>query len=99
MVQFVCDSVSGCAGFLCGFIVSQVVGVSFAVLGWRFLRGRTERAARRLFLASLVYLQLVLLVLVSDAGDPPTRRDSSPETRVVEISVPAQDETRHMVEF
>jgi protoheme IX farnesyltransferase len=79
--------------------VSQVVGVGFAALGWKFLRGRTERAARRLFLASLVYLPLVLLVLVSDSGDPPARRDSSPEKRVVEVSVPTQDETRHMVEF
>ncbi len=53
-----------------GFLVaSQVLGLGFALLGWRFLRLRTEPAARRLFLASILYLPLLLAVMVVDMND------------------------------
>ncbi len=52
--------------FLAG---STVVGAAFALFGWRFLRDRTDAAARRLFLASLLYLPLVLGLMVADMDD------------------------------
>jgi protoheme IX farnesyltransferase len=50
-------------------ISSQVLGVGFAVLGWRFARLRADGAARRLFLASILYLPLLLAVMVVDMDD------------------------------
>jgi protoheme IX farnesyltransferase len=50
-------------GFL---IASQVLGLAFAALGWTFLKLRTDPAARRLFVASIVYLPLLLAVMVID---------------------------------
>lgn len=47
-------------------ISSQVLGLAFAGLGWRFARRRGDQAARRLFLASIVYLPLLLAVMVVD---------------------------------
>jgi len=53
-----------------GFLVaSQLLGLGFAVVGWRFLRLRTEPAARRLFLASILYLPLLLAAMVVDMDD------------------------------
>jgi protoheme IX farnesyltransferase len=61
-------AVSGVSGgaFL---IASQVLGVGFAVLGWSFVRQRGNAAARRLFLASIVYLPLLLGLMVADMDD------------------------------
>lgn len=50
-------------------IASQLLGIGFAVLGWRFLRLRGHAAARRLFLASIVYLPLLLTLMVADMDD------------------------------
>lgn len=80
-------------------IASQILSVSFAVLGWRFLLGRTDRSARRLFLASLVYLPLLLVVLVGDTGAPnPGDRDDR-GIRVVEATDPADEDLRPQVMF
>lgn len=49
--------------FLAG---SVVLTVAFATLAWEMLRHRTAPAARRLFLASLLYLPLVLGLMVAD---------------------------------
>jgi protoheme IX farnesyltransferase len=50
-----------------GFLVaSQVLGFAFAALGWSFLRLRTDPAARRLFVASILYLPILLAVMVID---------------------------------
>ena len=46
--------------------ISQIVGLGFVVLGWTFLRLRSEKAARRLFLASILYLPAVLGLMVVD---------------------------------
>ena len=59
-----------------GFLVaSQVLGLAFAALGWAFLRLRTNPAARRLFVASILYLPLLLVAMVADMHG----RDSSLE--------------------
>jgi protoheme IX farnesyltransferase len=48
---------------------SQLVGVGFVVLGWAFARHRVKLTARRLFLASIVYLPVLLALMVSDMDD------------------------------
>ena len=60
-------SVAGITGgvFL---ILSQTAGIAFVVLGYLFLRARSETAARRLFLASILYLPIVMGVMVADRG-------------------------------
>jgi len=50
-------------------LASQVVGVAFVSLGWVFLRARSRQAARRLFLASILYLPVVLGLMVVDMDD------------------------------
>ncbi|MFV2071680.1 MAG: heme o synthase [Thermoanaerobaculales bacterium] len=53
-------------------LASQVAGLAFLVLGWVFLRARSEAAARRLFLASILYLPVVLGLMVIDMNDRAT---------------------------
>jgi protoheme IX farnesyltransferase len=55
-------------------VVSCLLGVGFSALAWQLMRHRTSRAARRLFLASLLYLPIVLGAMVADA---PPRAASS----------------------
>ncbi len=50
-------------------IASQLLGIGFAALSWRFLRQRGNAAARRLFLASIIYLPLLLGLMVADMDD------------------------------
>lgn len=66
-------SVAGVTGgaFL---VASQVVGLAFVALGWMFLRDRSRQSARRLFLASILYLPLVLGLGVVDMSH---RRDAA----------------------
>ncbi len=47
-------------------VASQAVGLAFLGLGLFFLRRRTRRAARRLFLASILYLPVLLALMVGD---------------------------------
>ena len=47
-------------------LASQVVGVAFVWMSWVFLRARSRQAARRLFLASILYLPVVLGLMVFD---------------------------------
>ncbi len=44
------------------------LGLGMCWFSWSFLSHRTDRAARRLFLASLAYLPLLLLLMVADKG-------------------------------
>jgi len=55
-------------------VASQVVGMAFVALGWMFLRDRSRQSARRLFLASILYLPLVLGLGVVDMSH---RRDTA----------------------
>ena len=50
-------------------IGSLLLGGVFLVACWGFARKRTDEAARRLFLASVLYLPLVLGLAVSDMDD------------------------------
>lgn len=75
-------SVAGVTGgtFL---VASQVVGLAFLALGWVFLRERSRLSARRLFLASILYLPAVLGLGVADmvghrAPHPPTAAAIAP---------------------
>ena len=47
-------------------VLSQAVGIGFVWLGWAFLRLRNQQTARRLFLASILYLPAVLGLMVVD---------------------------------
>jgi protoheme IX farnesyltransferase len=61
---------------------SQVVGIAFLALGWVFLRQRSLKAARRLFLASILYLPVVLGLGVADM----TVRGASAQPAAAEIA-------------
>jgi len=50
-------------------VFSQVVGIGFAVLGLAFARRRGRLTARRLFLASIIYLPVLLGLMVFDMDD------------------------------
>ena len=54
-------------------VLSQVVGLALAALGWTFARQRVQLTARRLFLASIIYLPVLLGLMVSDMDDRLTR--------------------------
>ena len=47
--------------------------VAFVGLGWAFLRARNQPAARRLFLASIIYLPVLLGLMVIDMDDRAVR--------------------------
>jgi protoheme IX farnesyltransferase len=50
-------------------VSSQIVGLAFAALGWTFARRRVRINARRLFLASIIYLPVLLGLMVTDMDD------------------------------
>jgi protoheme IX farnesyltransferase len=54
-------------------VSSQAAGIVFVGLGWIFLRARSQRAARRLFLASILYLPVLLGLMVVDIDDRAVR--------------------------
>lgn len=63
-------TLAGMAGWL--FLVGSVVlGGGLLAMGVRMARLRTDRSARMLFLASLVYLPVMLALLVVDRGPAP----------------------------
>jgi protoheme IX farnesyltransferase len=67
-------------------VFSQVVGLAFAALGLTFARRRVRLTARRLFLASIIYLPVLLGLMVSDMDDRLARLagiDISRTTRIV----------------
>lgn len=50
-------------------VASQIVGLAFGILGWTFARRRAQLTARRLFLASIIYLPILLGLMVADMDD------------------------------
>jgi protoheme IX farnesyltransferase len=54
-------------------VTSQAVGLAFVGLGWLFLRVRSQQTARRLFLASILYLPVLLGLMVIDVDDRAVR--------------------------
>jgi protoheme IX farnesyltransferase len=55
-------------------VLSQVVGLGFAALGLAFARRRVRLTARRLFLASIIYLPILLGLMVTDMDDRLARK-------------------------
>jgi protoheme IX farnesyltransferase len=55
-------------------VLSQLVGLAFAALGWTFARRRVRLNARRLFLASIIYLPILLGLMVTDMDDRLARK-------------------------
>jgi protoheme IX farnesyltransferase len=68
-------------------VTSQAVGLAFVGLGWVFLRARSQLAARRLFLASILYLPVLLGLMVVDVDDRAVR--GGEVTRVAEADLPS----------
>jgi protoheme IX farnesyltransferase len=69
-------------------VLSQVVGLGFVVLGWAFARRRVRVTARRLFLASIIYLPVLLGLMVGDMDDRMARLagfEPSPRTEVAMV--------------
>ncbi|MCG6949045.1 MAG: heme o synthase [Acidobacteria bacterium] len=54
-------------------IASQVIGIAFVGLGWLFLRARSQSTAKNLFLASILYLTVLLGLMVVDVDDRAVR--------------------------
>jgi protoheme IX farnesyltransferase len=68
---------------------SQAVGLGFVVLGWLFLRDRDHTSARRLFLASILYLPVVLGLGVADMTRLPAPATAETLASVSEASAPS----------
>jgi heme O synthase-like polyprenyltransferase len=49
-------------------VVTALCGIGFTWFAWGFFRVRDDRSARRLFLASITYLPVVLAVMTIDRG-------------------------------
>jgi heme O synthase-like polyprenyltransferase len=79
---------SGLAGWI--FLAGSIgLGAAFFALGLRLLRTRDRRVARGLFLGSLAYLPLLLLLLLLDPGPArtvPEANAKAPE-RVRDVAV------------
>jgi protoheme IX farnesyltransferase len=69
-------------GYLAGAVV---LGAGFVVFAWGFNRRRTESAARHLFLASIIFLPLLLTLMVADPGGGPAP-GATAEARVVQVT-------------
>jgi protoheme IX farnesyltransferase len=54
-------------------VTSQVIGIAFVGLGWLFLRSRSQATAKKLFLASILYLPVLLGLMVVDVDDRAVR--------------------------
>ena len=52
-------------------IVSLLLGIGFLLMAFSFFRRPTRTSARRVFLASLLYLPILLAALVIDHRSPP----------------------------
>jgi protoheme IX farnesyltransferase len=74
-------------------VTSQVVGLLFAGLGWIFLRARSQQSARRLFLASILYLPVLLGLMVIDVDDRAVR--GGEVTQVARTTVEADPAADH----
>ena len=73
-------------------ITSQILGLAFAALGWRFLRLRGETAARRLFFASIIYLPLLMMLMVADMDDRISHLGRDSARSLVEAGAPPGDD-------
>ncbi len=70
---------------------SQILGLAFVALGWRFLRLRGETAARRLFFASIIYLPLLMVLMVADMDDRISHLGRGSTPSIAEAEAPPSD--------
>jgi protoheme IX farnesyltransferase len=80
-------------------VCSQLLGVGFALVGWKFLQLRSQTAARRLFLASIIYLPLLMVLMVGDRNVPPTPAGRGAQARVATTVESSPASTRALVKF
>jgi protoheme IX farnesyltransferase len=80
-------------------VSSQLLGIGFAMVGWTFLRLRSQTAARRLFFASIVYLPLLMVLMVSDRTVPPAQTGHGIEARIAATVEASPDSTQGVVRF
>jgi protoheme IX farnesyltransferase len=71
-------------------VLSQMAGIGFAFLGWTFARRRVRLTARRLFLASIIYLPVLLGLMVTDMGDRLARKVGLRPTQALHLVVPSR---------
>ncbi|MEC9372982.1 MAG: heme o synthase [Planctomycetota bacterium] len=50
------------------FLVAVITGALFARAAWRFANKRDNASARKVFIASIIHLPLLLIAMVADAG-------------------------------
>lgn len=82
-------SLGGITGWRYGF-GAFVLGVALLVLGAQLAIELTDRRARRLFLASVIYLPLLLLLIVIDRRPNPTLTTKrQPPTAAARVAPPA----------
>jgi hypothetical protein len=71
-----------------------LLGTMLVLFAVQLVRERTELAARRLFLASVVYLPLLLLLLMLDSGPRPALGGGAPWRLDAQAAETALDLTR-----
>jgi hypothetical protein len=66
-------------------VFAIIMGIGWSILGFTFFRLRDRKSARHVFLASLLYLPLLLGVMIADRNELPPVRPS------ILILQPAED--------
>jgi len=79
-------------------LASQVVGVAFVALSWIFLKARSQQAARRLFLASILYLPVMLGLMIVDMDDRDVTRHEHAESAFT-VDLPTRSATAELAEI
>ncbi len=79
-------TLTGVAGYSYA-VTAVVLGLGMSVLAWRFVMQRTHNRARHLFLASLLYLPLLLGMMVIDGGSVVPVGRASGKGKIIELPV------------
>lgn len=66
-------------------IIAQCLGLAFAVAALPFYRDRTRLTARRLFIASIIYLPLLLISMVGNMGGSVSDRTANQTGSTAEV--------------
>ncbi|MBL9140260.1 MAG: protoheme IX farnesyltransferase [Phycisphaerae bacterium] len=77
-------TLSGVAGYAYA-AVAVVLGLAMGVQSWRFVADRSHARARRLFLSSLLYLPVLLIVMVLDRGSVVPVARASDKGTIIEM--------------
>ncbi len=79
-------ALAGLAGWIYT-IGSIALGLWMLLYGWRLYRERSDTSARRLFLCSVIYLPLIMILMIADRGPLP---GASSEVVLTTLREPAQ---------